>query len=114
MRVVGTKHRTGTGGTGTHPAGFTSAADAFVIQNGSTYTMTAAWTIVGSLQINSGGALDFSATGTAKRTLSIGGNLANSGTIKSTSTSNGSPGHQITLEPQTRRRRGRTRRMAGV
>ena len=33
--------------------------------------MTAAWTIVGSLQINSGGALDFSATGTANRTLSI-------------------------------------------
>jgi hypothetical protein len=48
---------TGTGGTGTHPANFTTAGDIFIIQNGDVMTQAAAWTVTGTVQINSGGTL---------------------------------------------------------
>ena len=54
------------GGTGTAPANFTTAGDIFIIENGTTMTATAVWTIgaagttASTLQINSGGSLDMS------------------------------------------------------
>ncbi len=53
---------TGTTGTGTHPANFTTAGDVFIIQNNNTMTATAAWTVgsatatttTSTIQISSG------------------------------------------------------------
>lgn len=67
------------GGSGSTPANFT-AGDIFVIQSGHTMTADANWTLAGgaTIQINSGGILE----GNAK-TISLGGNLVNNGTLQS-------------------------------
>ena len=43
---------TGTGGTGSHPSNFTTAADIFIIQVGHTMTTTGTWSVSGTVQIN--------------------------------------------------------------
>ncbi|MDD4969583.1 MAG: T9SS type A sorting domain-containing protein [Paludibacter sp.] len=51
---------TGTNGTGSHPANFTTNGNVFIIQNGHTMTTTANWTVSGTsstIQINTGGTL---------------------------------------------------------
>jgi hypothetical protein len=64
-------------GTGAAPSAFTDAAYTFVIQSGHTYTMTANWTVAGTVNVQ--GTLYVSNTSTA-RTLSTG-NLITSGTV---------------------------------
>lgn len=90
-----TSWNSNTGGGGSSPANFTSAADTFVIQNAHTMTNSASWTLAGTLQVNAGGTLDLLPAGSATRNVTIGVGLVNNGTIKATSTSNGTPGHQI-------------------
>ena len=74
---------TGTAGTGTHPANFTSG-DTFIIQSANTMTATAAWTVSGgaTITINSGGTLDL-----ANKALSLGGNFNDNGSFLSTGAS---------------------------
>ena len=66
-------------GGGSTPANFTSG-DTFIIQTNHTMTNTGSWTVSGgaTIQINSGGLLDGSAS-----TITLGGNLVNNGTIQS-------------------------------
>ena len=68
-----------TGGGGSTPANFTSG-DTFVMQSGQTITNGANWTVSGgaTIQINSGALWEGSG-----KTMSVGGNLVNNGTIQS-------------------------------
>ena len=60
---------TGNNGTGSHPGNFTTAGDIFIIQNNNTMTNAASWTVNGTVQINSGCSLVFTA---AASTLNLG------------------------------------------
>ncbi|MBL0336094.1 MAG: hypothetical protein IPP73_12530 [Chitinophagaceae bacterium] len=55
---------TGTDGTGTHPANFTTAGDVFEIQNGHIMITTGSWTVTGSLVVDAGGIFSATSTGT--------------------------------------------------
>ena len=82
---------TGTGGTGSHPANFTSG-DTFVIQNNCTNQVpdTTTWTVNGTangtatVQINSGGTLRLGAASGTSGTLLLSGNFVKNGTLLST------------------------------
>ena len=67
---------TTTGGTGTHPANFTTAGDVFEIQNNNTMTTTASWTVAGTVQIDNGCTLAVTSTGT---TMNFGALTINAG-----------------------------------
>jgi len=67
---------TNTNGTGTHPANFTSAGDAFFIQSGHNMSTTTNWTVAGSLTIQSGGILTINSGNTS---VSLGAFTINSG-----------------------------------
>jgi Fibronectin type III domain. len=69
-----------TNGTGAHPANFTTAGDIFIIQNNNTMTTVAAWTVTGSVVINTGCTL----TATAAN-VTVGALTINSGGILTTS-----------------------------
>lgn len=84
-----------TGGTGNHPANFTSG-DTFVIQSGHTYTIpfNTIWTVnattggtAATVQVNSGGTLTFTLSSGSTCKLLIGGNFKQSGTVSGTTTS---------------------------
>lgn len=53
-------------GTGANPSNFTTPGDVFIIQNGHTLTLNAAWSLTGNLTINNGG---FFTTGSQNTTL---------------------------------------------
>ena len=82
---------TGTGGTGSHPANFTSG-DTFVIQNNCTNQVpdTTTWTVNGTangtatVQINSGGCLRLGAPSGTSGTLQLSGNFVKNGNLLST------------------------------
>jgi len=67
---------TGTNGTGTHPANFTSAADVFTIQNGHNMSTSTNWTVAGNVTILSGGTLTVNSGTTS---ISLGSFTINSG-----------------------------------
>ncbi len=71
---------TGTDGTGTHPANFTTAGDIFTIQNNNTMTIVAAWTVTGTVVINTGCTLTATAANVTVGALTInsGGTLTTS------------------------------------
>jgi len=73
---------TGTNGTGTHPANFTTVGDNFTIQNNNTMTTTASWTVTGTVIINTGCLLTVTSNGT---TLTLGALTINNGGTLTTS-----------------------------
>lgn len=93
-----TNWNTDPSGTGTSPADFTTAGDKFIVQTGHQMDTSAAWTVAGTVETQSGGTLRLSAAsatiggltnngtvslnvGSNNRTLTLKGNLANNGTI---------------------------------
>lgn len=77
---------TNTNATGGNPANFTTAGDVFTIQNTHTLTTAAAWTVTGTVIIQSGGVLTLNGAGSAgigTLTINSGGtiNRSSTGTI---------------------------------
>ena len=71
---------TGTGGTGTSPANFTTAGDVFTVQASQTMTSTASWTVTGSVVVN--GTLTLSSSSSTFNfgtlTINTGGSMTSS------------------------------------